>query len=57
MERIREQLGDLEEECTDSVDVAALVVEHTHFGEAGIARGPGHILFGQVGWCLEMKYK
>lgn len=57
MERIRDQLGDLEAEYTDSVDLAALVVEHTHFGEAGIARGAGHILPGQVGWCLEIKYK
>lgn len=57
MERIRDQLGVLEAEYTDSVDVAALVVEHTHFGEAGAAQGAGHILSGQVGWCLEMKYK
>lgn len=49
------QLGVLEVEYTDSVDVAVLVVEHTHSGEAR-ARGAGHILFGQVGWCLEMKY-
>lgn len=54
-ERIRDQWGFLEVEYTDSVDVAVLVVEHTHFGEAG-ARETGRILFGQVGLCLEMKY-
>lgn len=57
MERIRDQLGDLEAVYTDSVDLVSLVVEHTHSGEAGAARGDGHILFGQVGWCLEMKHK
>lgn len=55
MERIRDQLGVLEVEYADSVDVAVLVVEHTHFGEAG-ARETGRILFGQVGWCLEVRY-
>lgn len=57
MERIRDRLGDLEAVYADSVDLAALVAEHTHSGEAGANRGDGHILIGQVGWCLEMKYK
>lgn len=57
MERIRDQLGDLEAVYTDSIDLTALVVKHTHFGEAETAQGDGHILFGQVGLCLEMKYK
>lgn len=55
MERTCDRLGVHEVGYTDSVDVAVLVVEHTHFGEAG-AQEAGRFLFGQVGWCLGMKY-
>lgn len=54
MEHIRDQLSVLEVEDTGSVEVAALMVEHTHFGET-VAWEAGRVLFDQMG-CLEMEH-
>lgn len=54
MEHIRDQLSVLEVEDIGSVEVAALMVEHAHFGQA-VAREAGRVLFDQTG-CLEMEH-
>lgn len=54
MEHIRDQLSVLEVENVGSVEVAALMVVHTHFGQT-VAREAGRVLFDQVG-CLEMEH-
>lgn len=54
MEHIRDQLSVLEVEDTASVEVAALMVEHTHFGET-VGWEAGRVLFDQMG-CLEIEH-